>query len=101
MSELFSLYHEIYYYRCSDKRRDGVQRYDVAVGGSVHTRLHASATMAPEMMEQGIRLDVESVRMKRRVIWGTARPMKATGPQYAVVTAVCIPVIRSNMARTR
>ena len=38
------------------------------LGGSVHTRLHASATMAPEMMEQGIRLDVESVRMKRRVI---------------------------------
>ena len=33
MSKLFSLYHEIYYYRCSDERRDSVQRYDVAVGG--------------------------------------------------------------------
>src|SRR3712207_7314098 len=36
-----------------------------------------------------------------RATWGTARPMKATGPQKAVTTAVRKPVTTSNQLRTR
>ncbi len=34
-------------------------------------------------------------------MWGTASPINATGPQYAVVTAVCMPVSKSKSVRVR
>ena len=36
-----------------------------------------------------------------RAMWGTARPMKATGPQKAVAEAVSTPVTASSCVRRR
>lgn len=69
------------------------------VAGVVLSKLHRRATKPPVIMVQGMRDDWLSVCKSSRAMWGTASPINATGPQYAVVTAVCMPVSKSKSMR--
>ena len=62
-----------------------------------HNKQHNKATNAPMTMVAGSKRRWLSVVKRRRAKWGTAKPMKAIGPQKAVVTAVRSPV-SSNKA---
>ena len=73
----------------------------LASPGKMQIRLQRRATAPPLRMVTGSSewwLDVPS---SMRATWGTARPMKATGPQKAVVMAVSRPVTTSSQLRTR
>ena len=65
-------------------------------GGNTQIRLHSRATAEPMSAVHGISNAWLSVFRSIRVICGTVSPIKATGPQYAVVTAACMPVTRSR-----
>ena len=69
--------------------------------GREHTTLHKSAMKAPHSNVAGSRMRWSDDLKSRRVICGTARLMKATGPQKAVVTAVSSPVVTSSSLRVR
>ena len=69
--------------------------------GSTQSKLHNKAKAPPESKVTGIKelwLEVPSIR---RAKCGTASPIKATGPQKDVVTAVNKPVASNSQLRTR
>ena len=64
--------------------------------GNTQIRLHRRAMALPDSMVKGIsRLWLE-LPVASRAMCGTASPMKETGPQNAVVTAVSSPVAKSS-----
>ena len=64
-------------------------------GGSAQMMLHANAIAAPLRIVAGSSTLWSASCVSSLAMWGTAKPMNATGPQKAVVTAVRIPVERS------
>ena len=64
--------------------------------GRMHTRLANMAVAAPVRMVAGKRFLWFSVPRIRRAMCGTANPIKATGPQKAVVMAASRPVTKSS-----
>lgn len=70
------------------------------VPGNAQISWHNSATNEPNNMLIGSNCWWLSVDMSRRAKCGTARPINAIGPQYAVVTAVSHPVITNRQLRT-
>ena len=61
--------------------------------GSALIRLQKCATTEPVSIVTGMRMPRWLVRIIMRDRGGTARPMKETGPQKEVTTAVRIPVM--------
>ena len=60
--------------------------------GNTEMTLQSKATTAPITIVTGISVRWSAVRIISRAMWGTARPMNATGPQYAVLIPVSSPV---------
>ena len=71
------------------------------LAGRVEIRLHRSVNAAPVRSVTGSSRRWSEVERMRRAMWGTARPMKAMGPQKAVEVAVRIPVVKSSRLRVR
>ena len=67
--------------------------------GNTLIRLHNRATAPPSNKVTGIRELWFEVPSIKRAICGTANPIKAIGPQKAVVIAVSIPVAINNRLR--
>ena len=63
---------------------------------AVHITWQSSATAMPHSIVHGNSHLWSSLESSRRAMWGTARPMKAIGPQNAVATAVSHPVMTSS-----
>ena len=63
--------------------------------------LHINAMAAPVRRVAGISERWFSVPSSILAIWGTANPIKAIGPQKAVVMAVRMPVTTNSQLRTR
>ena len=64
--------------------------------GNTQIRLHNKATVLPVRIVIGNRELWFSVPKISHATWGTAKPIKAMGPQKAVVIAVSKPVITNK-----
>lgn len=69
--------------------------------GSTHMKLQIKATVAPRRIVVGMINRKSSVRNNRRDRCGTAKPIKAIGPQKAVDKAAIIPVSNKIAVRKR
>ena len=77
------------------------KQWDEDTWNNTHIKLQIKATIAPRRIVVGMINRKSSVRNNRRDRCGTAKPIKAIGPQKAVDKAAITPVSNKIIVRKR